>query len=171
MKKKFVTVLLTAVTVCSIVTGTAFGAAAEEQTEVQVEAETEEAQLEDGIYTVDFNTDSGMFHVNESCDGKGTLTVEDGKMMLHVTLASKNIVNLFVGLKEDAQKPDAEILEPTVDEVTYSDGYKEEVFGFDIPVTVLDEEFDLALVGKKGKWYDHKVSISNPEKTEEVKNK
>ena len=27
---------------------------------------------------------------------------------------------------------------------------------------MLDEEFDVALLGKKGKWYDHKVSVSNP---------
>ena len=166
MKKKIITVLLAAATVCSVATGTAFASAAEDKAAVQAETETEKAELEDGIYSVDFNTDSGMFHVNESCEGKGILTVEDGKMMLHVTLTSKNIVNLFVGLKEDTQKPDAEILEPTVDEVTYSDGYEEEVFGFDIPVTVLDEEFDLALVGTKGTWYDHKVSVSNPEPVE-----
>ena len=30
-----------------------------------------------------------------------------------------------------------------------------------IPVPVLDEEFDLALIGTKGKWYDHKVKVSN----------
>ena len=42
----------------------------------------------------------------------------------------------------------------------------EEVYGFDIPVPALDKEFDLALIGTKGVWYDHKVSVSNPEKTE-----
>ena len=56
--------------------------------------------------------------------------------------------------------------EPTVDTVTYSDGTTEEVYGFDIPVTVIDQEFDLALIGKKGVWYDHKVSIENPVKDE-----
>ena len=61
-----------------------------------------------------------MFHANEACDGKGTLTVKDGKMTFHVSLASKNIVNLFVGKAEDAQKDGAELLEPTTDEVTYS---------------------------------------------------
>ena len=25
---------------------------------------------------------------------------------------------------------------------------------------ILDKEFDVALIGKKGKWYDHKVSVS-----------
>ena len=67
---------------------------------------------------------------------------------------------------EDAQKDGAELLQPTVDTVTYSDGTTEEVYGFDIPVTVIDQEFDLALIGKKGVWYDHKVSIENPVKDE-----
>ena len=35
--------------------------------------------LEDGVYSAEFDTDSGMFHVNEANDGKGTLTVKDGK--------------------------------------------------------------------------------------------
>ena len=39
--------------------------------------------------------------------------------------------------------------------------------GIAIPVPALDEEFDLALIGTKGKWYDHKVSVSNPVKAEE----
>ncbi len=134
------------------------------------EAKTESAEtntLEDGVYSAAFDTDSGMFHVNESLDGRGTLTVEDGKMTIHVTLASKGILNLFPGKAEDAKKEGAKLLEPTTDKVTYSDGYEEEVYGFDIPVPVLDEEFDVALIGKKGKWYDHKVSVSDPKKEEE----
>lgn len=126
----------------------------------------QDAVLKDGVYTADFDTDSSMFHVSEACDGKGTLTVKDGEMVIHVSLASQNIVNLFPGLAEDAQKEGAELLEPTIDTVTYSDGMSEEVNGFDVPVPALDEEFDLALLGKKGTWYDHKVSVSNPEKTE-----
>ena len=120
--------------------------------------------LEDGVYTAEFDTDSSMFHVNEANDGKGELTVKDGKMTLHVSLASKNIVNLFVGVSEDAKKDGAELLEPTTDTVTYSDGMTVEVYGFDIPVPAIDEEFDLALIGKKNKWYDHKVKVTNPQK-------
>ena len=136
------------------------------------EAETaggreEAASLEDGVYFADFDTDSSMFHVSEACEGKGTLTVENGQMTIHVSLASQNIVNLYPGLAEDARKEGAELLEPTVDSVTYSDGITEEVYGFDIPVPALDEEFDVALVGTKGTWYDHKVSVSNPEPMEE----
>ena len=119
--------------------------------------------LEDGVYIVDFNTDSSMFHTNEACEGKGQLTVEDGKMTLHISLVSKNIVNLFPGLAEDAQKDDAELLQPTKDTVTYKDGLSDEVNGFDVPVEALDQAFDLAIIGTKGKWYDHTVSVSNPE--------
>ena len=60
--------------------------------------------LEDGTYSAEFDTDSSMFHVNEANDGKGTLTVKDGKMTIHVSLNSKKIVNLFVGKADDAQK-------------------------------------------------------------------
>ena len=42
-----------------------------------------------------------MFHVNESLDGRGTLTVKDGKMTIHVSLASKGILNLFPGIRRN----------------------------------------------------------------------
>lgn len=122
--------------------------------------------LEDGTYTVDFNTDSSMFRANEACDGKGTLTVKDGVMTLHVSLSSKNIVNLFPGKAADAQAEGAVLLQPTLDTVKYSDGTTEEVYGFDIPVPAVGKDFDLALVGTKGTWYDHVVSVSNPEPAE-----
>ena len=124
--------------------------------------------LADGTYTADFNTDSSMFHVNEAYDGKGILTVEKGQMTIHVSMPSKNIVNLYLGSAEDAQKDGAELIQPVTDTVTYSDGTTEEVNGFDVPVPVIDEEFDLALIGKKGVWYDHKVSVSNPVAVEEI---
>ena len=191
MKKKIVTLLGMTVLACTLAVGcgssgsqpseteetvseetadTAEDTASEETAESaeKTESEAPEVALEDGVYTAEFDTDSGMFHVSEACDGKGTLTVQDGAMTIHVSLASKNIVNLYPGLAEDAQKEDAEVLEPTTDSVTYSDGITEEVYGFDIPVPALDEEFDLALLGTKGTWYDHKVIVSNPEPAEEV---
>ena len=109
---------------------------------------TEKIALSDGTYTAEFTTDSSMFHVNDAYDNKGTLTVT-------------HIVNLFLGTAKDASKDKAELLEPTVETVDYGDGTTEEVNAFDIPVPVLDEEFDLALIGTKGKWYDHKVKVSN----------
>lgn len=138
-------------------------AAAQQSTE---NADTETVVLEDGVYTADFDTDSSMFRVNDAKDGKGVLTVENGQMTIHVSLVSKKILNLYAGLAEEAQKEGAAVLQPTTDSVTYSDGITEEVYGFDIPVPALDEEFDVALVGEKGTWYDHKVSVSNPQKAD-----
>lgn len=172
--KKTIAILLMALMVFSLA---ACGSAPEEATtqttesvtEAPTEPETTEAAavpaaavLEDGVYTVDFDTDSGMFHVNESLEGKGTLTVQDGAMTVHVTLVSKSILNLYPGSAEEAKQDEAGWLQPTEDEVTYKDGFKETVYGFDVPVPVLDEEFPLALIGKKGTWYDHLVSVSNP---------
>lgn len=142
----------------------------EEISEEKIEAE--ENALPDGVYKADFDTDSSMFRINETCDGKGVLTVKDGEMTIHITLLSQKILNLYYGLADDAEKEGAQLIEPTVDEVTYSDGMTEEVYGFDVPVPYLNDEFDVALIGSKGKWYDHKVSVSNPvsvdEDTDEV---
>ena len=124
---------------------------------------SDSSSLTDGTYSVAFNTDSSMFHVNEANNGRGVLTVKDGKMTIHISLVSKKIVNLFVGTAADAAKDGAAVLEPTTDKVTYEDGTVEEVYGFDVPVESLDKEFDLAVLGTKGEWYDHKVSVSDPQ--------
>ena len=83
---------------------------------VTSEAESVKAEntLADGLYYAEFNTDSTMFHANETCDGKGLLTVKDGEMTIHVSLPSKTIQNLYSGLAEDAQKEGAELLQPTM---------------------------------------------------------
>ena len=118
--------------------------------------------LADGVYTAEFTTDNSMFHVNEVYDNIGTLTVEDGQMTIHVVLAGKGIINLFPGLAEDAEKEGAVLLEPTEETVNYPDGTTDTAYAFDIPVPAIGEEFDCALIGKKAKWYDHKVMVSNP---------
>ena len=164
--KRSLVILLTAVSISAMTAGTAFPAFAE-ATEAEAEETTDgaenaaDSELEDGVYGVEFDTDSSMFHVNEANDEKGELTVKDGKMTIHVSLVSKKIVNLFAGTAEDAQKDGAKLIQPTTEEVTYSDGSKEEVYAFDVPVEALEKEFDLALIGTKGKWYDHKVSVSD----------
>lgn len=139
------------------------GEAIESLGSIATSSEGTKGTLEDGTYLAKFDTDSGMFHVNEANDGRGTLTVKDGKMTIHISLVSKKIVNLYVGTAEDAQKDGAKLLEPTTDTVTYSNGDTEEVYGFDVPVEALDQEFDLAILGTKGVWYDHKVSVSDPQ--------
>ena len=154
--KKVAMIALTALLLCTFLAG-----CGEKNGDDAAQLPAEPA-LADGVYTAEFNTDSSMFHVNEACEGKGTLTVENGQMSIHISLPSKSIQNLFCGTAEDARKDGAALLQPTTDTVTYSDGLSEEVNGFDIPVPALDEEFDVAIIGTKGKWYDHKVSVTNP---------
>jgi len=147
--KRTLTLMLTALVLCTLL----FGCGQKNEDGNPQDNDTESA-LADGVYTADFNTDSSMFHVNEACEGKGTLTVENGQMTIHISLPSKSILNLFCGTAEDAQKDGTSLLQPTTDTVTYSDGLSEEVNGFDIPVPALDEEFDVAIIGTKGKWYE-----------------
>ena len=187
MKKRYVNLILAMASASVLVLGSVPAMAAtdsaktesakndsKEDAEASNEKEADAAKtdtLEDGVYTAEFDTDSSMFHVNEACNGRAALTVKDGKMTVHITLVSKNIENLFLGTAEDAQKDGAKLIQPTIDKVTYSDGMTEEVYGFNVPVEKLDEEFDLAIIGKKGKWYDHKVSVTDvQEQTEEEKN-
>ena len=147
----------------SAASSAASGAASSEAASSVASSAVETAALPDGVYTADFDTDSSMFHANEANDGKGTLTVKDGQMTFHVSLASKKIVNLYVGMAADAPDHEADWLQPTTDTVTYSDGTSEEVYGFDVPVEALDTDFQLAILGTKGKWYDHTVSVRNVE--------
>ena len=166
-------ILAAALTGCGASSSIASSAAASEVSSsvaATSEAASEAAAtLPDGVYTADFETDSSMVHANEACDGKGTLTVKDGQMTFHVSLASKKIVNLYLGSAADADANKADWLLPTTDTVTYSDGTTEEVYGYDIPLTAVDEDFALAILGTKGKGYDHTVSVRNAEpKAEEA---
>ena len=145
----------------STASSAASSAASSEAASSVTSSAAETAALPDGVYTAEFDTDSSMFHANEACDGKGTLTVENGQMTFHVSLASTHIVNLYLGKASDAADHEADWLQPTTDTVTYSDGTSEEVYGFDIPVSAVDADFDLAILGTKGKWYDHVVSVRN----------
>ena len=168
--KRILSCVVTASLVLSLLAGcgasstassVASDAASSEAASAAASSAAETAALPDGVYTADFETDSSMFHANEACDGKGTLTVENGEMTFHVSLASKKIVNLYPGKAADAEANESDWLQPTTDTVTYSDGTSEEVYGFDIPVSALDTDFDLAILGTKGKWYDHVVSVRN----------
>ena len=106
----------------STASSAASSAASSEATSSVASSAAETAALTDGVYTAEFDTDSSMFHANEACDGKGTLTVENGQMTFHVSLASTHIVNLYLGKASDAADHEADWLQPTTDTVTYSDG-------------------------------------------------
>ena len=163
--KKFLSIVCAGVLAAALTACTAAPAASQSapaSSAASVQAQSAPA-LADGVYQASFSTDSSMFHANEACDGKGVLTVQNGQMSIYVTLAGKGIVNLFPGTAEDARKPGAEWLQPTLETVHYSDGTTDEANAFLIPVPYLDEEFDVALVGKKGTWYDHKVSVIDPQ--------
>ena len=124
-------------------------------------ANTSTSELEDGEYTAKFDTDSSMFHINEMMNGEGELTVKNGEMTMKIVLSGDGILNLYSGLAKDAEKDEKNWIDHEVVTVKYDDGTEEEVNSFVIPVEAIDEEFDLALVGKKNKWYDHKVIVSD----------
>ena len=163
--KKLTAIMMSIVLAAAAVTGC--GASKEGAGQEQGSAEAQDAAaseaptvLEDGVYTAEFNTDSSMFRVNDTKDGRGILIVTGGRMAIHVLLLSTNIVNLYYGTAEDAQKEGAELLKPSVEYFQHSDGTWDEANSFNIPVPYLDKEYDVALIGTKGKWYDHKVSVT-----------
>lgn len=88
--KRTLTLILTVVMLCTLL----FGCGQKSEDGDPQDTNTEPA-LADGVYTADFSTDSSMFHVNEACKGKGTLTAENGQMTIHISLPSKSILNLF----------------------------------------------------------------------------
>ena len=94
---------------------------------------------------------AGESSASELEDGTYTADFNTDSNMFHVNEAKegKGVLTVKAG-------------KMTIDEVTYSDGTTDEVYGFDIPVEKLDENFNVAIIGKKGTWYDHVVSVSNP---------
>ncbi|MEI3521850.1 MAG: hypothetical protein V8Q40_12770 [Anaerosacchariphilus sp.] len=184
MKKKIIALMGMAVISCALLMGCGSKAetpaaatteaessdeetAKTEETAEPEKADSEEAAavtLEDGVYTADFNTDSSMFHVNEFYEGKGTLTVKDGQMTIHVVMPSKNIVNLYEGLAEDAQKDHAELLQADRRDCKFRRWYR--AGGgqcLRCTGTGTGRGIRSGADRNKGVWYDHKVSVSNPE--------
>ena len=160
LRKKIAVLLLSAAMAMTMLSGCGDNTAKEDE-----KAATEDQNKDDASEAKEEEADEAEKAPVEDFDGgKATLIVEDGKMTVHITLNSKNIVQLFLGTAKDAQKDGADLIDPSGTEtIEYTDGSEpEEVYTFDVPVKKLDEEFDLALIGTKGKWYDHKVSVSNP---------
>ena len=84
------------------------------------------------------------------------LTAKDGKMSAVLTLSGTGYGYLYMGTKEEAVSADQSSWIPyQVNE--------EGKYTYTVPVEALDKEFDLAIIGTKQKWYDHKVSVSDPQ--------
>ena len=89
--KRTLTLMLTALVLCTLL----FGCGQKNEDGDPQDTNTEPA-LADGVYTADFNTDSSMFHVNEACEGRGTLTVADGKMTATIVWSSSHYDYMLV---------------------------------------------------------------------------
>lgn len=162
MKKRLSIICLSVILCISAAAcGNKTSSASKSSTENSKEEKESSINLKDGTYSGDFDTDSSMFRINESLKGKCSIKVENGKATAYIILNSKNIEKLFLGKAEDAKKDGATLIEPTIDKVKYEDGTTDEVYGFDVPLKEIDKEFNLAIIGTKGKWYDHKVKVSN----------
>ena len=75
--KKILSCLLALLMTASLLAG-----CGQQKTDDYNSGDVTEPALADGVYTADFNTDSSMFHANETCDGKGVLTVKDGALLV-----------------------------------------------------------------------------------------
>lgn len=102
-----------------------------------------------------------MFILNETLNGKATLTVKNGKMTLHAVVAGTGYDKVYVGSIKNARKKGAKYCKRTTTTVKYNDGTKEKVYAFDIPVKSLNKAFTLSMHGKEsGKWYSHPAKVT-----------
>lgn len=103
--------------------------------------------LADGVYTIEVESDSGMFRV-VACE----LTVKDGKMTAVLTLSGTGYDKMYAGAKGEAEKA----AEGAVDYVEDADGK----YTFTISVAGLDEELSYAAHAvKSGKWFDRTLTF------------
>lgn len=114
------------------------------------------ADLNDGVYNIDVESDSSMFKI-VNCD----LTVENGKRTVAVTLSGTGYSKLFVGTAEQAATADESALIPFTEN---SEG--KYVYTFELPALGLEVNM-AAYSAKKGEWYDRKL-IFKPDRIPET---
>lgn len=120
-------------------------------------AQSSASAPEDGVYLIEVETDSSMFHA-ESC----TLTVKDGTYTATLTLPGEGFSRLYFGTDKEAESaPDADIYDYYLnDEGKYS---------FDVPVAALDKELDIAAWGqRRDRWYPHTITFPTPTSSDRV---
>lgn len=107
--------------------------------------------LEDGVYDIEVDTDSSMFHV-VACK----LTVQDNQMTASIELPGEGFSRLYFGTAEEAESAsDDDVYEYYLND----DG----AYCFDVPVEALDEELPIAAWGqRRDRWYDHTITFMAP---------
>ncbi|MDR1687838.1 MAG: sirohydrochlorin cobaltochelatase [Clostridiales bacterium] len=111
---------------------------------------------QDGIYTIEAETDSSMFKIIEC-----TIKVDGGKMSADITLSGQGFSQLYCGTGEQA----------------LADGDKSHFYlftvngerhSFTIPVEALDTQLNLSgFSARREKWYDHTVIFNSATLTAE----
>lgn len=108
------------------------------------------AEVKNGRYNIDVESDSSMFKVVD-CE----LTAADGKLTAAVTLSGTGYGKLFVGTGEQAAAADESKLIPFTEN---AEG--KYVYTFEIPA--LDEPIQVAAFStKKSEWYDRKLTFKS----------
>lgn len=125
--------------------------AVESVTDGASEASGESANIPNGTYAIEVDTDSSMFRA-DSCK----LTVEEGIYTAVLVLPGEGFSRLYFGTAEEAAAADdADIYDYYLNE--------EGKYTFDIPVAKLDEELSIAAFGhRRDTWYDHTIVFHAP---------
>lgn len=135
-------------------TSGAAGAETEKETAPTVQVVTgdmvpvEADALKDGVYPVEVDSSSSMFHITEA-----ELTVADGKMSAKLTLSGSGYGKVFMGTGEEAEKAgEGDYIQAEES----ADGKNV----FEIPVEALDKGIDCAAYSKKKEtWYDRTLVV------------
>lgn len=103
-------------------------------------------EVEDGVYPVEVESSSSMFHVTAA-----ELTVREGKMEAILTLSGEGYLKLFMGTAAEAAASDGSSF---IDYVTDAEGK----YTYTVPVEALDLPIECAAFSRnKEKWYDRQI--------------
>lgn len=122
--------------------GTAFTGVEKEENEAA------SAALEDGTYTIEVESSSSMFNVENA-----VLTVENGSMSAVITLGGTGYSHLYMGTGAEAAEAPQEEWIPFVED-------ENGAYTYTIPVQALDQPIDCAAYSiRKEEWYDRQLTF------------
>lgn len=114
-------------------------------------------QLNDGVYTVEADSSSTMFSIEEA-----VLAVSDGKMTAKMTMGGTGYLYVYPGTPEEAAKADEKEYIPFAEDA-------QGAHTFTIPVKALDEGVKCSAFSKrKEKWYDRTLVFKSASLPEEA---